>query len=51
MYFHIPTVSTIMKYILKVTKTTSVMQIGEQIARRGHKNKMGHDRGSHHAEP
>jgi hypothetical protein len=51
MYLHIPAVSTIMMHTLKATKMTSVMQVGEQIVRRGHKNEMGHNRGSHLAEP
>jgi hypothetical protein len=40
-----------MKYILKATKMISVMQIGQQIIRRGNKNETGYNRGSHHAEP
>jgi hypothetical protein len=51
MNLHIPTASTIMKHTLKATKTTSVMQVREQIVRRGHKNEMGHNKGSHLAEP
>jgi hypothetical protein len=34
MYLHIPTLSTIMKQTLKATKTTSAMQVGEQIVRK-----------------